>query len=113
MKERKIIVDDVEYTLTLSKGSVLRIDGRIFRSSEFGNEIDKKVNEYNFQFAPDIIKINPMIGFSYGKNMNPKMKKMFMELFTVAVETSTPISDNNIQEIWDEFSIPVDKGIQG
>ena len=54
-----------------------------------------------------------MIGFSYGKNMNPKMKKMFMELFTVAVETSTPISDNNIQEIWDEFSIPVDKGIQG
>tara|TARA_R110002020_G_scaffold118950_5_gene271723 strand:+ start:3838 stop:4179 length:342 start_codon:yes stop_codon:yes gene_type:complete len=103
MKERKIIVDDIEYTVTLSKGNVLRINGSIYRTSTFGNEIDKKVNEYNFQFAPDFMYVPLRAGFPYGNDMNPKMKKMFMELFTIAVETNTALSDNSIDEIYDDF----------
>tara|TARA_Y100000593_G_C4136726_1_gene250127 strand:- start:53 stop:400 length:348 start_codon:yes stop_codon:yes gene_type:complete len=108
MKERKIVLDDVEYTLTLSKGNVLRINGRIFRGSEFGNEIDKKVNEYNFKFAPEMLELKMDITISYGDDMNPKFKDRYLELLDVAIETNTPISPNNIEEIEDEF-IPLEE----
>lgn len=107
-KIKEIYVDDVQYVLTLSDTSIFRVNDSIFRGSQFGNEIDKKVNEYNFQFAPDFIELRMDITVTYGKNMDKKFKESYLELLDVAIETNTPISPNNLEEIQEEF-VPLEE----